>query len=338
MLETLVTGSMPVEEGHEDPNDDVMLMQTYAQLHGHATHHVGALQKLLDKEPGKYKEELRMLLITVENRYRGVIPWELWGDAAQSLHALLTVHSEGCAAPLLQPLTDLGRQFVRHWWSIFLPLFIKLDRLNPELDGTNLVTVAPSPPPEPLSPTTMHAEEELRVRMEIEDQAVRDSQEEAELMSFVEQHQEEERAAAYRAWEESVLQEEMNSRNKQPRLMLRVEVKPTGPLAAGVDDAPSSSSSATLASTSLVLPVPQPHQGLDIRLRLDRVETVEAGTSGEDVATEVVQVPIVLSLLLPSRGLPELLPTPIPMMSQSSCKRLGDSNVASVAWLIFDSG
>ena len=93
VLQTMVTGQVP-SEVHIDEDDGVMMVQVVQTLSFEGDTHVGALQRTLEKEAGKHGPAVAFLLMLVESRYRGVVPWEYWSGTAQDLQALLTVHAD----------------------------------------------------------------------------------------------------------------------------------------------------------------------------------------------------------------------------------------------------
>ena len=183
---------------------------------------------MLDKEGTQYREAVRFLRTMVEKPYTGVLAWDMWHGVAQDLHALLVGHCELGAEVSLAPLTAGTKASSRTWWSKLLLVLRRLDQEVPGIEQTNLWE-----DPRDLqwpSPTQSPAEENMtsddrRWHQEAEDQEAREAQEEHDLQMLVQQREEGQKAADYRAWEERVMQEEMSSRrSKRPRLRLTLSM------------------------------------------------------------------------------------------------------------------
>ena len=204
-------------------------------------------------------------MILLENRYRGVLEWELWSEVAQDLQALLVGHCEAVDLMDTSPLSDLARQFVQKWWGKFLPIFRGLDQYNEELRGTNLwedpremVWPENELPPED---SNDDSPEEHKWHQEAADQAAGDDLEERELLEVVTRHQEEMRAAEYQQWERAAMNEEMEaSCTKRPRLRLTMEIGGS-----------SASTSSTTRRSAITFPPPPVGEGVHVHLHLEQI-------------------------------------------------------------------
>ena len=92
IMEAVVTRQLPME--HEDPEEGVMMMQTYSQLQQRVSNGVRDLQSELEKGNTQCQDALRFLRVMMENRYLGIYSWDESHCGAQDLHALLVGHME----------------------------------------------------------------------------------------------------------------------------------------------------------------------------------------------------------------------------------------------------
>ena len=107
LLETVVTRRLPTDK--VDEMEGVMLVQGEMLLRERGSSHIKDLETCLNKPGGKSIEGLRFLRLLLENRYRGVLPWEDWNVIAQDL---LVPFGDEVDLSDLTPLTDHGQQWV----------------------------------------------------------------------------------------------------------------------------------------------------------------------------------------------------------------------------------
>ena len=283
VAETVVTGRIPPEEGHEDPTDEVLMVQTFQALHNRGMQEVRALQEVLDKEGAGLKDAIRFLVVMLENRYRGVLEWEMWSEVAQDMQALLVGHCEGIDLMNTSPLSDPARGFVQRWWGRFLPIFRGLDQHNNGLRGTNLWEEPRDMewPEQEVPEETVDEDPEVRRWChEADEQAAKDEMEEKELLEVVERHKEELKAARYQEWERRVMQEALEAGcTKRPRLRLSVEV-----------GGASASSSATSHRSSITFPPPPVGEGVHVHFHLEQIMEAVTPTS-RNLGTETSERP-----------------------------------------------
>ena len=272
-----------------DESDGIAHMQTRATLITKAQHHIQDLQRTLEKEGSKREEEVCFLLTMLESRYRGVVPWEYWGIVAQDLQALLVGYVDDCEKYVSKSMSDLARQFVKHWWSLLLPALQRIDQHNSALEGTRLIpdpADARSPSPvdlatpehEPGEDKWEHEASEQAEReaheealaLQAADQAEREAAEEAQAFRAVERFEEEQGAAQYyRRWEQAAMEGEMaRGGYKRPRLRLTV----TATSSTSTSASSSSTASGVTSSATLSLPVPPQGHRLDICLHLQALD------------------------------------------------------------------
>ena len=94
VLSTLVTGlpaTRPdVEHPWEEPEGDgTMLMQLDPRFRKAASQQLEQFAEVLRAESKLQHLKARYLLLYMEGRYRGVVPWDFWGEEIQQLYACL---------------------------------------------------------------------------------------------------------------------------------------------------------------------------------------------------------------------------------------------------------